>query len=674
MEVKNYFATDAQGNVLGSAQVYLYLAGTTTLATGLQSVSGAALANPFTSQQNGLVQFKAPDNNYDLRVVKPGREFTIRIQCFDGIAFMGDLDASMIKYKDKTVSSALDLLASKCVSLRAYGAKMDGVQNDYLALSSALDDGVIPVFDGPCLIAPSDARESAKALSSIDMWQLQANAELSLPARNDIELGRLLDLKNPTLGRLMVTGKYINGGRALNLSSKGGTTKAWKFDVTLSSAAEVSVGDTLLIKPATGWSQWDAFIAGSWQVTAVNANVVSFTSNNAYASLPSPPISTAALDVYVIRTVVRFPRNSIGVRINGTVLGGIKNIAFRGRFDITTEAAFDGKGDGLQVGGATDTYNTGLNESEQIQQGAVWCQRVAFNEFQGNGVQNFHGSLAGSLIFTSGNAWRGEQSAGCAESLIKSSVSSGNGASGYETEAIGDTDFADSWAIGNQQQGVVAIGLSQLGGLRFVSMFNIAAQADARNGGHIIADNATIVGLEAVLCNGGRILAGAGAVIDGNIKVDEAGVLITKGASSVTGAVNIEDGSIYQLTDGTIYKASPNENRLAYNSSWQYRVILSSIGDTSHQVAAAGSSSWSTLLTMKNGSGILRPGISGADLGDKDNQWRYLWAQNIIIKPGQSVTPANNGEVMFQLTSNTSITVKARGSDGVVRSASLTLA
>lgn len=88
MEVKNYFATDSQGNVLGSAQVYLYLAGTTTLATGLQNISGAALANPFTSQSNGLVQFKAPDADYDLRVVKPGREFTIRIQCFDGIAFM----------------------------------------------------------------------------------------------------------------------------------------------------------------------------------------------------------------------------------------------------------------------------------------------------------------------------------------------------------------------------------------------------------------------------------------------------------------------------------------------------------------------------------------------------------------------------------------------------------
>lgn len=106
MEVKNYFATDTQGNVLGSAQVYLYLAGTTTLATGLQNISGAALGNPFTSEANGLVQFKAPDNNYDLRVVKPGREFTIRIQCFDGVAFIAD-GADKLQWDGKSLSYTL---------------------------------------------------------------------------------------------------------------------------------------------------------------------------------------------------------------------------------------------------------------------------------------------------------------------------------------------------------------------------------------------------------------------------------------------------------------------------------------------------------------------------------------------------------------------------------------
>jgi hypothetical protein len=42
--------------------------------------------------------------------------------------------------------------------------------------------------------------------------------------------------------------------------------------------------------------------------------------------------------------------------------------------------------------------------------------------------------------------------------------------------------------------------------------------------------------------------------------------------------------------------------------------------------------------------------------------------------PGASVTPVDNGDVVFELTNNTTLTVKARGSDGVVRSATLTLA
>lgn len=46
----------------------------------------------------------------------------------------------------------------------------------------------------------------------------------------------------------------------------------------------------------------------------------------------------------------------------------------------------------------------------------------------------------------------------------------------------------------------------------------------------------------------------------------------------------------------------------------------------------------------------------------------------LVQRPAASVTPANNGDVVFQLTSNTSMQIKAKGSDGVVRSATLALA
>ncbi len=151
MEVKNYFATDTQGNVLGSAQVYLYLAGTTTLATGLQNISGAALANPFTSQSNGFVQFKAPDGDYDLRVVKPGREFTIRIQCFDGVAF-----SAMVNVLFGEISESISDIESQIsierflapVRPEEFGGVADNSTDSTEALQAALDTGRPVILSG----------------------------------------------------------------------------------------------------------------------------------------------------------------------------------------------------------------------------------------------------------------------------------------------------------------------------------------------------------------------------------------------------------------------------------------------------------------------------------------------------------------------------------------------
>lgn len=104
METKNYFSTDAAGNILPSATCYVYVAGTTDLATGLVNINGASLSNPFTAQPTGLVQFKAPNGEYDLRVTKSGRDFTIRIQCFDGVEFLKNFNESIDEYIDDKAS------------------------------------------------------------------------------------------------------------------------------------------------------------------------------------------------------------------------------------------------------------------------------------------------------------------------------------------------------------------------------------------------------------------------------------------------------------------------------------------------------------------------------------------------------------------------------------------
>jgi hypothetical protein len=46
----------------------------------------------------------------------------------------------------------------------------------------------------------------------------------------------------------------------------------------------------------------------------------------------------------------------------------------------------------------------------------------------------------------------------------------------------------------------------------------------------------------------------------------------------------------------------------------------------------------------------------------------------LTFQPAASATPANPGDLTFELTSNSSLKIKVKGQDGVVRSATLTLA
>lgn len=48
--------------------------------------------------------------------------------------------------------------------------------------------------------------------------------------------------------------------------------------------------------------------------------------------------------------------------------------------------------------------------------------------------------------------------------------------------------------------------------------------------------------------------------------------------------------------------------------------------------------------------------------------------ESVTLKPPASAVPATVGDLVFQLTSNTSLVIKVKGSDGVVRSTTLTLA
>lgn len=91
MELKNYFAQDAEGNAQPNATCYLYNADTTNLANGLVDANNQPLTNPFVSNDYGLIQFKAPNGLYDLRVISGVRDYKIRVQAADASELIGGI-------------------------------------------------------------------------------------------------------------------------------------------------------------------------------------------------------------------------------------------------------------------------------------------------------------------------------------------------------------------------------------------------------------------------------------------------------------------------------------------------------------------------------------------------------------------------------------------------------
>lgn len=72
--------------------------------------------------------------------------------------------------------------------------------------------------------------------------------------------------------------------------------------------------------------------------------------------------------------------------------------------------------------------------------------------------------------------------------------------------------------------------------------------------------------------------------------------------------------------------------------------------------------------------GILYPDATNTySIGSASYRWNTSYINNLVMAPAASVTPAANGDVTFEFTSNTELKIKAKGSDGTVRAVSLTL-
>ena len=139
-------------------------------------------------------------------------------------------------------------------------------------------------------------------------------------------------------------------------------------------------------------------------------------------------------------------------------------------------------------------------------------------------------------------------------------------------------------------------------------------------------------------------------------------------AAAVSAAQAALSAAAPKWVSGTSYTTgalafSPSSGRV-------YRRLTTGVSTTDPSLDAAGWVILSAPIEQKDtGTGFGRVPMGWA-LGGL----AYQSPDALTLQPQPSVTPTGLGEMTFQLTSNTALAVKVRGDDGVVRTATLTLA
>ena len=132
----------------------------------------------------------------------------------------------------------------------------------------------------------------------------------------------------------------------------------------------------------------------------------------------------------------------------------------------------------------------------------------------------------------------------------------------------------------------------------------------------------------------------------------------SKGVIDCAGGVYVAEGPLDVA--GVIAWRNTSGNYIGFftQASSGGRVLLSnSAGATAIDLKAAGPSYMHTSLGINESAPDYALDVNGS----------------FGCTPGSSVTPADNGDLVIEATSNTSLTFRYKGSDGTVRSASLTL-
>lgn len=192
---------------------------------------------------------------------------------------------------------------------------------------------------------------------------------------------------------------------------------------------------------------------------------------------------------------------------------------------------------------------------------------------------------------------------------------------------------------------------------------SLARLADVATGSLLVSGGvgtapawASNVSIGGTFTSAGLIKAESGSAV-GIVAHNTAGVAMALQSGAAGGRLMWEDSGPLELMART-----------------QAQVIVASgaVGSTLVRVNATGEVAIGNNQTAASGT---RLAVMDGNVGINELSADYKLDVNgaIGFTPGNSVTPVDNGDVVFELTNNTTLTVKAKGSDGTVRTATVTL-
>jgi len=112
------------------------------------------------------------------------------------------------------------------------------------------------------------------------------------------------------------------------------------------------------------------------------------------------------------------------------------------------------------------------------------------------------------------------------------------------------------------------------------------------------------------------------------------------------------------------------EVKLIYKDSAGATITTRDYSNYNLSAILAATNTWTATQNMR---AITVSADSTYDVGATATRYRVIYADDLSLRPSASRTPAANGDLEIEATNNTTLTFKFKGSDGTIRTGTVTL-